>query len=239
MNMMRKYWLIRFVHNGNPSVICFYLQMTQLVSHKDKSEVERLLSSELLNLSVWLTDNKLSLHLGKTESILFGSRDKLKKVMGFRVVVGNVEITAKEAVTHLDCLLQNKLSGELIARKMISKVSQRTKFLARIFSLLDSKTLKILADALVQCHLDYACTSWYTGISKGLKGKLQICQNKWIRVILKLHPRTDLLPIYFSSLGWLRVEERVCQLKLCLVYKTRNNLGVLMRWVFMRLLFKT
>lgn len=28
-----------------------------LVSHKEKSEVERLLSVELLNLSSWLTDN--------------------------------------------------------------------------------------------------------------------------------------------------------------------------------------
>lgn len=196
-----------------------------LVSHKDKSEVERLLSLELVNLSVWLTDNKLSIHLGKTESILFGSRDKLKKAMGFRVVVGIVEITAKEAVTYLGCILDNKLSGELMARKIISKVSQRTKFLARISSLLDSKTLKILADALVQCHLDYACTSWYTGTTKGLKDKLQICQNKLIRVILKLHPRTHLLPNHFSSLGWLRVEERVSQLKLCLVYKIRNNLA--------------
>jgi len=69
--------------------------------------------------------------------------------MGFRVVLGNVEITAKETVIYLGCILDNKLSGECMARKIISKVSQRTKFLARISSLLDGKT-----DALVQCHFD-------------------------------------------------------------------------------------
>lgn len=105
-------------------------------------------------------------------------------------------------VVDVEGTLSFRLSGELMARKIISKVSQRTKFLARISSLLDSKTLKILADALVQCYLDYACTSWYTGITKGLKDKLQICQNKLIRVILKLHPRSHLLPDHFSSLGW-------------------------------------
>ena len=82
-----------------------------LVSHKEKSEVERLLSVELLHLSAWLTDNKLSLHLGKTESILFWSKDKLRKSLGFRVVVGDVEITAKEVVTYLGCILDNKLPG--------------------------------------------------------------------------------------------------------------------------------
>ena len=44
-----------------------------LVSHKEKSEVERLLSVELLN-SAWLTDNKLSLHLGKTVNYFWVQR---------------------------------------------------------------------------------------------------------------------------------------------------------------------
>lgn len=196
-----------------------------LVSHKDKSEVERLLSVQLSKLSVWLADNKLSLHLGKTESILFGSRDKLRKSQEFRVTLGNFIITAREVVTYLGCILDNKLTGEFMAQRVITKVSQRTKFLARISSLLDRNTLKTLADALVQCHFDYACTSWYTGTSKGLKVKLQTCQNKLIRVVHKLHPRTHLHPDHFSSLRWLKVEERVSQLKLCLVYKIKNNLA--------------
>jgi hypothetical protein len=50
---------------------------TLLVSHKNKASVKELLSAELSNISKWLSDNKLSLHLGKTESILFGSRVKL------------------------------------------------------------------------------------------------------------------------------------------------------------------
>ena len=73
--------------------------------------MKRLLSVELLNLSAWLKDNKLSRHLGKTESIIFGARYKLRKSLRFRVVVGNVEITAKEVVTYLGCILDNKLPG--------------------------------------------------------------------------------------------------------------------------------
>ena len=50
-----------------------------LVSGRDKSQVERALSSELRKICTWLADNKLSIHLGKTESILFGSPRNLKK----------------------------------------------------------------------------------------------------------------------------------------------------------------
>lgn len=93
--------------------------------------MERLLSLELLNLNAWLIDNKLSLHLGKTESIIFGSRQNFKKSLGFSVVVGYFKIAAKEVVTYLGCIMDNKLPGEVMAQRVISKVSQRTKFLAR------------------------------------------------------------------------------------------------------------
>ena len=36
-------------------------------------DVKQKLSEELAKLSVWLIDNNLSLHLGKTESLLFPS----------------------------------------------------------------------------------------------------------------------------------------------------------------------
>ena len=49
-----------------------------LVSGKDKCQIEQALSKDLNQVSQWLVDKKLSLHLGKTESILFGTKYKLK-----------------------------------------------------------------------------------------------------------------------------------------------------------------
>ena len=54
-----------------------------LYSHKNPEVISRKLSSELESCSKWLVDNKLSLHLGKTECILFGSRKKTKKSWKF------------------------------------------------------------------------------------------------------------------------------------------------------------
>ena len=49
-----------------------------LVSGKEVVEIEEKLKSELESVSEWLCENKLSLHLGKTESILFGTKHNLK-----------------------------------------------------------------------------------------------------------------------------------------------------------------
>ena len=49
-----------------------------LVSGNGVSEIETVLSAELAAVQEWLIDNKLSLHLGKTESILFASNGRLQ-----------------------------------------------------------------------------------------------------------------------------------------------------------------
>ena len=43
-----------------------------LVSGKDVVKIEQVLSRELKAVNEWLEENCLSLHLGKTQSILFG-----------------------------------------------------------------------------------------------------------------------------------------------------------------------
>ena len=46
-----------------------------LVADKHLTNLKKLLKRELENISEWLITNKLSLHLGKTESILFGYKE--------------------------------------------------------------------------------------------------------------------------------------------------------------------
>ena len=50
-----------------------------MVSHRDVKFIQERLGLELEAVNDWLIDNKLSLHLGKTESILFVSKRKLAK----------------------------------------------------------------------------------------------------------------------------------------------------------------
>ena len=50
-----------------------------LFPHKNPDVISNKLGKVLESCSSWLVDNKLSLHLGKTECMLFGPRKKLRK----------------------------------------------------------------------------------------------------------------------------------------------------------------
>ena len=92
-------------------------------SHRNPDVISEKLGKELQSCSQWLIDNKLSLHLGKTECILFGSKRKLKKVDQFQVTCNEHIITAQSSVTYLGINIDKFLSGEIIINNIIKKVN--------------------------------------------------------------------------------------------------------------------
>ncbi len=81
----------------------------------------------------------------------------------------------------------------------------------------DSK--KTLCLSLVQSHLDYAISSWYAAMSQKAKNKLQILQNKMIRFMLDLEPRTHITEEHMAELNILRIPGKVKQLRLNTAHK--------------------
>ena len=88
---------------------------------------------------------------------------------------------------------------------------------------MDKKSRKSLCSALIQCHLDYSCPSWYAGLNNTLKKKLQVSQNKVVRFIKKLGPRSHIGYSELDSLGFLKIENKVKQLRLNNVFKIFNG----------------
>ena len=185
-----------------------------IFSHQDPNVISKKLGCELANCNNWLVDNKLSLHIGKTECILFGSKRKIKKIENFSVICNNQTIKSQKSVKYLGHVLDNTLSGNKCANDIISKVNSRLKFMYRHNSVLDFNTRKTLCNSLIQCLFDYACSAWYNNLGKTLKSKLQITQNKVVRLILNVPPRTTLTCSDFHKLGILKLNDRVKQLSL-------------------------
>ena len=158
---------------------------TIIFSHKDPDVISQKLGKELESCSHWLVDNKLSLHLGKTECIIFGPKRKLKKVKEFKIKCNDHVINSQTKIKYLGIDIDQNLSGEITVNSIIKKVNSRLKFMYRKASCLSTETRKTLTTALIQCHFDYSCSSWYAGVSQTLKNKLQIAQNKTVRFIKK------------------------------------------------------
>ena len=194
-----------------------------IVSGTNTEEIQNRLSSELESIREWLIDNKLSLHLGKTESILFGSKRKLQQNNSIQVQCAGNTLTCHTHVKYLGVELDQSLTGDGVAEKIISKSNAKLKFLYRQTRNVNLETKKLLTSALIQCHFDYASSSWYSGLTKKYKARLQCTQNKVIRFLLNAPARTHIGANEFRKVGMLPVELRVKQLKLNLVHNIING----------------
>ena len=162
-----------------------------MYQHKDVSEIEEQLNKDFENVCDWFVDNKLSIHFGedKTKSILFASKRKIKSARKLNVKYKNIKIKQHSQVTYLGCVLDETLCGEPMTLKALNKINEKLKFLYRQNKFLTPTLYRMLCNAIIQPHFDYACSAWYPNLNEKLKKKIQIAQNNCIWFCLKLDKR--------------------------------------------------
>ena len=142
--------------------------------HNDVSKLEQNLNKNFSNICDWFVNNKLSIHLGedKTKCKLFGTKQKLNKTGSLDIMYSTMQIKQYHTVTYLGCALDENLSGEITALKVISKINCRIRFLYRKNRFLSQRLCRLLCNALIQPLFDYACSGWYPNLNNRLKSKL-------------------------------------------------------------------
>ena len=76
----------------NEKILLYADDTAILICDKHANTIEARLGTALETVSVWLINNKLSLHLGKTESILFGMKRKLSNSTALNVSCNGTNI---------------------------------------------------------------------------------------------------------------------------------------------------
>ena len=87
------------------------------------------------------------------------------------------DIVSKQQVTYLGLILDQSISGYTIAEKVVLQCSNKVKFLVRNANKFNVKTKQLLVSTLIECHFDYGCSSWYSGLSKRAN-----LEYKWHRI---------------------------------------------------------
>ena len=80
--------------------------------------------------------------------------------------------------TYLGCVLDETLSGESMALKALNKINEKVKFLYCKNKFVTPALCRMLCNAIIQPHFDYACSAWYTNLNEKPKKKIQIMQKK-------------------------------------------------------------
>ena len=126
-----------YVNDMRQSVDCdlrLYADDTCLgFTDKDIKSIENNLNRNFNSLCDWFIENKLSIHFGedKTKSIVFGTKRCLKRVDKLNISRGNVSISQHNSVTYLGCILDDNVSGESMALRVLKNVSGWLCFLYR------------------------------------------------------------------------------------------------------------
>ena len=210
------------------SDLLLYADDTCLIyTGKDINTIEEQLNTDFSSLCDWFIDNKLSVHFGeeKTKSILFGTKRQLKNQRDLDLRYGDIEIKQHSKVTYLGCILDNDLSGESMATKVLRLVNNRLKFLYQKQKFLTLSLRQLLCNALIQLHYDYVCSAWYPSLNKRLSKKIQTSQNKCIRYCLNLDNRAHVGIDEFIKINWLPTKERVAQCICVNIFKFFNKMS--------------
>ena len=115
------------------------------------------------------------------------------------------------------------MSRETMALAIINKINNKLKFLCRKNRLLTPTLRRLLCNAVIQPHFNYACSAWYPSLTKKLKNRIQTSQNKCIRFCLQLDKMTHISHKEFETLNWLPVTERFNQSISSNIFKYVND----------------
>lgn len=157
-------------------------------------------------VSQWLADNKLTLNLAKTKSMLFGTLQRLSKCDSLKLLVNDVDIEHVETFKYLGLWLDSALTWRSHVQKLCVKISQRTGVIARLRKILNERTLVTIYNSIILPQFDNCDVIW-SSCGKNLQEKLQVLQNRAARVILSAG-RRDHAPDLFRRLKWQSLETR-------------------------------
>ena len=195
-----------------------------IASGPDAELVANFLSEQLTSCKSWLIDNRLSLHVGKTESILFGTPRKLKG-MDFIVKCGDAVVKRVTSVKYLGVILDQNLNFREHATEVLKKATGKLRFLYRCAPSLGSRHRRLLCSALVGSGVEYCCSAWYPGLLEEFKRGLATLQRKMVRYVAEMGPREHVGDADVWALGWMPFQRRVDFFKAMHVFKVRKSIA--------------
>ena len=147
----------------NKTKPCLFAGDTNLTASGDSiHDVQAAVNSDLENLRKWLVANKLSLNVAKTEFILIGSKQMIKKISDSHpnVHIEKEQIKrvydSKTLGVTIDQHLSWKSNTENICKKICSGIS----VIRRVKPHVNKETLISVYNALGRPYFDYCCEVW-------------------------------------------------------------------------------
>ena len=216
------------IRSFNISVHC-YADDTQLYCPfkpgKNELEVRDRLERCIEALRTWMHINKLKLNDSKTEFMIFGTKDSLKKSITKSITIGDSNIKAVESVRNIGAMFDSEMKMDVQVRHVCSSAWHRLYNIGKIRHYLTVDQTKMVVHAYVTSKLDHNNTLLYD-ISKCLSNRLQLVQNAAAKLIARKKKFDHVTPL-LEELHWLPVEYRIIFKMMLICFKALHGTGPL------------
>src|SRR6218665_835049 len=177
-------------------------------------------------ISSWMTSNCLSMNPSKTEFLLIGLRDQLKKISDPSIFLNpdsasTHRFTPTSPVRNLSVIFYQNLSFSDHITRLPRSCFMYIRDLRRIHPMLDLKTASTIATSTVHAKLDY-CNSLFLNIDLTPINRLQAIQNALSCAVTKTPKHHNITPV-LKKLHWLKIPERIEYKVISLTYNTLQS----------------
>ena len=164
-----------------------------LLVGKSLKNIQRLMNLDLRFLCNWLKANKISLNASKTELIIF--RDPRKKTMhDLKIKIDGKKLIPSKFVKYLGVLIDCHLTWHAHEMELHCKLARAIGMLCKIRHYVNFETLRSIYYGIFSSILTYGSQIW--GQHNSIVKKLQILQNKALRIINFVPPRNNATPLF-------------------------------------------
>ena len=216
------------IRSFNISVHC-YADDTQLYCPfkpgKNELEVRDRLERCIEALRTWIHINELKLNDSKTECMIFGTKDFLKKSITKSIKIGDCSIKAVESVRNIGAMFDSEMMMDVQVRHVCSSAWHRLHNIGKIRHYLTVDQTKMVVHAYVTSKLDHSNTQLY-GISTRLSNRLQLVQNAAAKLITRKKKFDHVIPL-LEDIHWLPVEYLMIFKMMLICFKALHGTGPL------------
>ena len=164
-----------------------------LIIDKTMKKNQKKINIDLKLLCRWLKANKISLNASKTELIIF--RDPKKKInFNPKIKIDGKRLIPCKFVKYLGIIIDDYLNWHAHATALSPRLSRAIGMLSKIRHYVTFETLLMIYHGIFSSILMYNCQIW--GQTNGIVKKLQILQNKALRVINFQPYHSHVIPLF-------------------------------------------
>ena len=155
----------------------------------------------------WMARNMLKLNVERTEFIIFGTCQQLKKIDNITIRIGSKNIIPAEHVRNCGFLTDKFCKNAKHISYLSSSLCHQLRNIWNIRRKLDFDAAKTVVQALILSKLDY-CNSLLVGTPECHLSWLQCVQNMACSMVCYLRKYDHVFALMYS-LHWLRVREHI------------------------------